>query len=74
MAVNTYLLGTSETGILIGDTINMIARKVLTLTLFFIGASLSPDVLKNVGVRPFLQGVLLWVVVSVVSLLFICLM
>jgi uncharacterized membrane protein YadS len=47
---------------------------VLTLTLFFIGASLSPDVLKNVGVRPFLQGVLLWVVVSVVSLLFICLM
>ena len=74
MAVNTYILSASEIGTLVGDTINMIARKVLTLTLFFIGASLSLDVLKNVGFKPFLQGVLLWVVVSVVSLLFIYLM
>ena len=40
----------------------------LTVTLFLIGASLSPSQIKRVGPRPLLQGVLLWVVVAVVSL------
>ena len=46
MVVNTYVLNLSETGALIGAGINSIARKTLTITLFFIGASLSRDVLK----------------------------
>ena len=43
----------------------------LTVTLFLIGASLSPAQIKRVGHRPLLQGVLLWIVVAVVSLLVI---
>jgi uncharacterized membrane protein YadS len=39
--------------------------------MFFIGASLSTDVLKSVGVKPLVQGVLLWLVISVGSLLYI---
>ena len=46
-----------------------LAKAGMTLTLFLIGASLSRATLKAVGVRPMLQGVILWVVISVVSLL-----
>jgi uncharacterized integral membrane protein (TIGR00698 family) len=43
----------------------------LTLTLFLIGAGLSAKTLRTVGWRPFLQGVLLWLFISVVSLVVI---
>src|SRR5215813_12516449 len=46
-----------------------IGKLMLILTLFLIGATLSPAALKKVGPRPLLQGVLLWIVVAVVSLL-----
>ena len=68
MVFNTYVLGTSATGIAIGNGINDLARKMLTVTLFFIGASLSRDVLRTVGLRPLVQGVLLWVVISLGTL------
>lgn len=68
MLFNTYVLSVSETGMAIGNFINDFARKSLTITLFFIGASLSFDVLKTVGVRPLVQGVLLWVVISLSTL------
>lgn len=71
MLLNTYLLGSSETGIAIGNAINGFARKILTITLFFIGASLSRDVLKNVGARPLLQGILLWAAISFSTLAYI---
>jgi len=45
-----------------------LAKTGLTVTLFLIGASLSFGVLKNVGIRPLLQGIILWIVISVVSL------
>ena len=57
----------------VGITISGIARRLLTLTMFFIGASLSMDVLRAVGIRPLIQGVLLWIVISVGSLLCIVL-
>ncbi len=41
----------------------------LTITLFLIGAGLSRETLKTVGVKPVVQGVILWVLISVVSLL-----
>ena len=41
----------------------------LTLTLFLIGAGLSRETLKKVGLKPVIQGVILWVLISVVSLL-----
>ena len=56
-----------------GTVISGIARKCLTMTMFFIGASLSTDVLRSVGVKPLIQGILLWIVVSVGSLLYIIL-
>ena len=68
MLVNTYLLDSVPQ---VGCAINGIARKCLTLTMFFIGASLSPGVLRQVGVKPLLQGVILWLLVSVVALAFI---
>lgn len=71
MLLNTYLLGSSETGIAIGNAINGFARKILTITLFFIGASLSQDVLKSVGARPLLQGILLWAAISFSTLAYI---
>jgi uncharacterized membrane protein YadS len=40
----------------------------LTVTLFLIGTGLSKKTLREVGVRPLLQGVLLWIVVAVGSL------
>jgi uncharacterized integral membrane protein (TIGR00698 family) len=43
----------------------------LTATLFLIGSTVSRGTLKIVGPRPLLQGVLLWVVVAVTSLLLI---
>lgn len=70
MVANTYLLcGYPQ----VGSVISGISRKCLTVTMFFIGASLSLNVLKQVGIKSLVQGVLLWVIVSVGSLLFIML-
>ena len=68
MLVNTYLLADYPE---IGKAISAIARKLLTLTMFFIGASLSKSTLRSVGVKPLIQGVILWLLISVVSLLYI---
>lgn len=40
----------------------------LTVTLYLIGTGLSKQTLRQVGVRPLLQGVLLWAVIAVSSL------
>jgi len=45
-----------------------IAKAGLTLTLFLIGAGLSRKVLSSVGFKPLLQGVALWVAISVAAL------
>lgn len=44
------------------------AKAGMTVTLFLIGASLTPRTLKAVGSAPLLQGVVLWIVISLVSL------
>lgn len=63
MIVNTYLgLPESLTG-----TIVYIAKKLLVVTLFFIGASLSLSTVRRVGVRPLLLAVILWAVIGTVS-------
>ncbi len=46
-------------------------RLGLTATLFLIGTGISRSTLKEVGWRPLLQGVLLWLVVGITSLYFI---
>ena len=68
--INTYLL---EGMPAVGNAISGFARKGLIITMFFIGASLSTEVLKKVGIRPLVQGVLLWITISVASLAYIML-
>jgi len=45
------------------------AKTGMTLTLLLIGTSLSRASLKAVGIRPILQGLALWLVISAVSLI-----
>lgn len=52
----------------VGSAINNLSKHIITLSLFFIGASLTRDTLKSVGLRPFIQGILLWVSISIISL------
>ena len=66
--INTYVLDAVPQ---VGKAISGLARKGLIITMFFIGASLSADVLKSVGVKPLVQGVLLWLVISVGALVYI---
>jgi uncharacterized integral membrane protein (TIGR00698 family) len=43
----------------------------LTVTLYLIGAGLSRETLRTVGIKPVIQAVILWVLISIVSLLVI---
>ncbi|MDE6436686.1 MAG: putative sulfate exporter family transporter [Muribaculaceae bacterium] len=45
-----------------------IARRGMVVTLYLIGASLSLKSIRQVGVKPLVQAVILWVVISVSSL------
>ncbi len=47
----------------------VLARLGLTLTLFLIGAQISREALRTVGWRALVQGVILWVVISIAGLL-----
>ncbi|WP_430613827.1 YeiH family protein [Flavobacterium sp. JP2137] len=64
IVLNTYLAIPE----VVSSTIVLVSKKGLTLTLFFIGAGLTLTSLKSVGIRPLLQGVLLWIFISISSL------
>ena len=64
MVINTYVaLPQQMTGALV-----WFAKKGLCMTLFLIGSGLSVDALRSVGVKPLVQGVILWVVIALLSL------
>lgn len=46
----------------------VIAKKALVAVLFAIGASLSINVIKKVGIKPLIQAVTLWVAIAATSL------
>jgi len=50
------------------SVITRAAKTGLTVTLFLIGAGLSKDVIKTVGLKPVVQGTVLWALISSVSL------
>jgi len=50
------------------DYIYLFGRKGLIVTLFLIGSGLSINTIKQVGLRPILQGVLLWILIGGISL------
>jgi uncharacterized integral membrane protein (TIGR00698 family) len=62
--VNTYIPSLSN----ISQALSNLGRLGLTATLFLIGSSISRPALRQVGVRPLLQGVVLWILVAVSSL------
>lgn len=65
MVANTYLpLPEALTGALV-----WVARRGMVVTLFLIGASLSPAMVRRVGIKPLMLAVALWVVISISSLL-----
>ncbi|WP_409416660.1 YeiH family protein [Flavobacterium sp. PS2] len=65
MLLNTYVPQTA----IIAPSMVVLAKIGLTVTLFLIGAGLNLSVLKTVGVKPLLQGVLLWVFIASVALI-----
>ncbi len=64
MIANTYLSIPQE----VSGALVWLAKKGLTVTLFLIGAGLSRRVIKNVGIRPMVQGVILWIFIGLISL------
>ncbi|UYZ62974.1 YeiH family protein [Hymenobacter weizhouensis] len=67
--VGVVLLNTYSPGLRTAAPVVVgLAKMGLTVTLFLIGAGLSGRVLRAVGARPLVQGVVLWVVVSAASL------
>lgn len=63
MIINTYC----GLPVALTDTIVYISKKALVVTLFFIGAGLSLQMVKKVGVRPLLLAILLWIIIGVSS-------
>lgn len=51
------------------DVLAHLGKNGLTATLFLIGTGLSRHTLKQVGYRPMIQGVLLWLFVSVTAII-----
>jgi uncharacterized membrane protein YadS len=62
--LNTYLPSLAS----LSRTLSNLGKLGLTATLFLIGTSISRQALRQVGVRPLLQGVVLWILVAVSSL------
>ena len=48
--------------------LNSLGKAGLTVTLFLIGTSINPRTLRSVGVRPMVQGIVLWAIVASLSL------
>ncbi len=67
LLLNTYVPGIEN----ISPYLVTIAKSGLVLTLFFIGASLSIKTIRAVGLKPLVQGVLLWIFIASLSLFFI---
>jgi len=62
--VNTYFPVLAK----FNSSISTLGRLGLTATLYLIGTGLSRATIKKVGIRPFLQGVVLWIIVGSLSL------
>jgi uncharacterized integral membrane protein (TIGR00698 family) len=64
VVVNTYLPQASK----FTNMLSRLGKVGLTATLYLIGTGISVKTVRQTGVRPFLQGVLLWIMVAVISL------
>jgi uncharacterized integral membrane protein (TIGR00698 family) len=55
-----------------GHQVEAVAKKLMVLTLFLIGSSLTRETIKSVGIKPFVQGIILWIFMASTSLAAIC--
>ena len=55
------------------SSIKLAGKKGLQISLFLIGTNLSFNNLRAIGFRPFLHGLLLWLAISISSLIAILL-
>jgi uncharacterized integral membrane protein (TIGR00698 family) len=67
MVINTFVPTIQP----VASFIVILAKLSLKLTLFLVGAGLSRQLVREVGLKPFVQGVMLWILISVVSLTYI---
>ena len=67
MLVNTFIPAIQPAS----TYIVMLSKVGLKITLFLIGSSLTRELISTVGVKPLIQGTLLWLFISVLSLSFI---
>jgi len=65
----TYIPGMDN----INEYLAYLGRRGMTISLFLIGTSIKLSEVKTVGIYPFLQGVCLWIVISILSLSWILL-
>ena len=63
MVTNTYF----NFSAVLFDGLVSVSRQALVLTLFFIGAGMSRKSIQQVGIKPLILGVLLWVFIAVMS-------
>jgi len=64
MIISSYFLQFGE----LYRWLELSAKRGLTLTLFLIGASLTLETMRAVGVKPMVLGIILWVLISTKSL------
>ena len=67
MLISTWLPQFAE----LFSWISYIAKRLLVLTLFLVGTQLTLDTIKSAGVKSMLFGSILWIAVSIVSLVVI---
>lgn len=65
MIINTYCYLPQE----ISKSIIWLAKRGLVITLFMIGASLSISSIKNIGFKPLLLAIALWIIIGISSFL-----
>jgi uncharacterized integral membrane protein (TIGR00698 family) len=64
MLLNTYVPHIAP----LSEFINGVAKRGVVVVLFLIGSGLSKEALQSVGIKPFFQGIILWVVIASASL------
>lgn len=62
--INTYVPALAH----LSQTMSKLGKLGLTATLYLIGTGLSRATIRQVGIRPLVQGVILWIIVGVTSL------
>ncbi|WP_165020318.1 MULTISPECIES: YeiH family protein [unclassified Dysgonomonas] len=68
--IGSYLPGMEDTN----AHLSWLGKKGMTVSLFFIGTSIKIEEVKKVGLRAFLLGIILWIIISISSLYWIKLM